>query len=172
MAAVQLYLDTHCLHSAGQERHLLVAFSAGPYGAALADGSEYDGSYADRVTEEQLMDFHAKRLHVSSIPLTTPRFWRPQSSSLLHRAESRHSLWWPALKACLEADESAIWRDGPLCTRYADKGCSAGSGWRGSPGCCGLRDSALPEGAEGNLAAHAHGVSRDACVGVLQLQGR
>ena len=69
MADVQLYLNTHCLHSAGKQRHLLVAYSAGPYGAALADGSEYDGSYADRLTEEQLMDFHAKRLHVSGIPL-------------------------------------------------------------------------------------------------------
>ena len=61
---MQLYLNV-----AGRERHLLVAFSAGPYGAALADGSEYDGSYADSVTEEQLMDFHAKRLRVSSIAL-------------------------------------------------------------------------------------------------------
>ena len=42
-----------------------MAFSAGPYGAALNDGSEYDGSYASRVSEEQMMDFHAKRLHVS-----------------------------------------------------------------------------------------------------------
>ena len=42
-----------------------MAFSAGPYGAALNDGSEYDGSYASRVSEEQIMDFHAKRLHVS-----------------------------------------------------------------------------------------------------------
>ena len=41
-----------------------MAFSAGPYGAALADGSEYDGSYAARVTEEQLMDFHRQRLLV------------------------------------------------------------------------------------------------------------
>ena len=42
-----------------------MAFSAGPYGAALNDGSEYDGSYASKVSEEQIMDFHAKRLHVS-----------------------------------------------------------------------------------------------------------
>ena len=55
-----------------------MAYSAGPYGAALADGSEYDGSYADRVTEEQLMDFHAKRIHVSGITL--------------HHSRS-HSLW-------------------------------------------------------------------------------
>ncbi len=42
-----------------------MAFSAGPYGAALADGSEYDGSYAKNVTEEQVMDFHRQRLQVS-----------------------------------------------------------------------------------------------------------
>lgn len=49
-----------------------MAFSAGPYGAALADGSEYNGSYAERVTEEQIMDFHAKRLHVSqALPVTS-----------------------------------------------------------------------------------------------------
>ncbi len=49
-----------------------MAFSAGPYGAALADGSEYDGNYAERVTEEQIMDFHAKRLHVSqALPVTS-----------------------------------------------------------------------------------------------------
>ena len=43
----------------------LVAFSAGPYATALADGSEYDGSYADRVTEEQLLDFHRQRLQAT-----------------------------------------------------------------------------------------------------------
>jgi S-methylmethionine-dependent homocysteine/selenocysteine methylase len=44
----------------------LVAFSSGPYGAALADGSEYDGSYADSVTEEQLIAFHRERCMVCS----------------------------------------------------------------------------------------------------------
>ena len=44
-----------------------MAFSAGPYGAALADGSEYDGSYVKNVTEEQLMVFHWQRLQVSII---------------------------------------------------------------------------------------------------------
>lgn len=43
-----------------------MAFSLGPYGAALADGSEYDGRYAERVTEEQLMHFHRQRLQVRS----------------------------------------------------------------------------------------------------------
>lgn len=81
-------------------------------------------------------------------------------------------MWLRALKACLEIDGIAIWQRSTLCILDIEKGCSAGSGWGGSAGCSGLRDNTLPEGAEGNLAAHAHGVPRDACVGVLQLQGR
>ena len=42
----------------------LVAFSSGPYAAALADGSEYTGSYVERVTFEQLVDFHRRKLQV------------------------------------------------------------------------------------------------------------
>ncbi|MDH3759618.1 MAG: homocysteine S-methyltransferase [Gammaproteobacteria bacterium] len=38
----------------------LVAASVGPYGAYLADGSEYRGNYG--VSEKQLRDFHAQRL--------------------------------------------------------------------------------------------------------------
>ena len=40
----------------------IVAASAGPYGAFLADGSEYDGRY--RVRRDTLVDFHRARLHV------------------------------------------------------------------------------------------------------------
>ena len=40
----------------------LVAASVGPYGAFLADGSEYRGNYM--LSEEQLMDFHRRRLQV------------------------------------------------------------------------------------------------------------
>lgn len=40
----------------------LVAASIGPYGAMLADGSEYRGQYG--LTEQQLMDFHRPRLRV------------------------------------------------------------------------------------------------------------
>ena len=46
---------------AGRERPL-VAASVGPYGAYLADGSEYRGDYGLSVTE--LMDFHRQRLAV------------------------------------------------------------------------------------------------------------
>ena len=39
-----------------------VAASVGPYGAALADGSEYRGDYG--VPDRTLRDFHARRLEV------------------------------------------------------------------------------------------------------------
>lgn len=39
----------------------LVAASVGPYGAYLADGSEYRGNYA--IDEDALVQFHRKRLH-------------------------------------------------------------------------------------------------------------
>ena len=38
----------------------LIAASVGPYGAFLADGSEYRGDYG--LSEEQLMDFHRERI--------------------------------------------------------------------------------------------------------------
>ena len=43
-------------------RRLLVAASVGPYGAVLADGSEYRGDYG--LTPTQLRDFHGPRLEV------------------------------------------------------------------------------------------------------------
>ena len=43
-------------------RRLLVAASVGPYGAVLADGSEYRGDYG--LTPSQLRDFHGPRLEV------------------------------------------------------------------------------------------------------------
>ena len=39
-----------------------VAASVGPYGASLADGSEYKGNYG--VSKQVLTDFHAKRLEI------------------------------------------------------------------------------------------------------------
>lgn len=41
----------------------LVAASVGPYGAYLADGSEYDGRY-EGVSRGELVDFHAHRLEL------------------------------------------------------------------------------------------------------------
>ena len=40
----------------------LIAASVGPYGASLADGSEYRGHYG--LTVEELMDFHRERMKV------------------------------------------------------------------------------------------------------------
>ena len=40
----------------------LVAGSVGPYGAYLADGSEYRGDY--KITEEELIDFHRPRIKI------------------------------------------------------------------------------------------------------------
>ncbi|KZE25322.1 homocysteine S-methyltransferase [Crenobacter luteus] len=48
-------------HRCGRTRPL-VAASVGPYGAVLADGSEYRGGYG--LTLAQLMDFHRPRLEV------------------------------------------------------------------------------------------------------------
>ena len=44
------------------DRPLLVAASVGPYGAVLADGSEYRGRYG--LTAAQLRDFHGPRLEL------------------------------------------------------------------------------------------------------------
>jgi homocysteine S-methyltransferase len=41
-----------------------VAASVGPYGASLADGSEYTGAYVDDVTVVELRAFHRPRLEV------------------------------------------------------------------------------------------------------------
>ena len=48
--------------AASTGRKLLVAASVGPYGAALADGSEYRGRYG--VSAATLRDFHAPRLEL------------------------------------------------------------------------------------------------------------
>jgi homocysteine S-methyltransferase len=44
---------------ANSRPHPLVAASVGPYGAALADGSEYTGNYG--LTEKDLLEFHRNR---------------------------------------------------------------------------------------------------------------
>lgn len=44
------------------KRPLLIAASIGPYGAYLADGSEYTGNYGKTIDE--LAQFHRKRMHI------------------------------------------------------------------------------------------------------------
>uniref|UniRef100_A0A6P4E5X5 Homocysteine S-methyltransferase 3 n=1 Tax=Drosophila rhopaloa TaxID=1041015 RepID=A0A6P4E5X5_DRORH len=42
----------------------LILGSIGPYGAYLHDGSEYSGSYADKMTKEQLKAWHRTRINI------------------------------------------------------------------------------------------------------------
>jgi homocysteine S-methyltransferase len=48
--------------ASGAARPLLVAASVGPYGAVLADGSEYSGDYG--LSDRALRDFHRPRMEV------------------------------------------------------------------------------------------------------------
>jgi homocysteine S-methyltransferase len=57
-ASTQLAKDS--VNKSGKD--VKVAASVGPYGAALADGSEYKGNYG--VSKSVLKDFHARRLEV------------------------------------------------------------------------------------------------------------
>lgn len=59
-----LLLSTELARSATNGTNVLVAASVGPYGASLADGSEYRGNYGR--TTAQLKDFHRMRLQVLS----------------------------------------------------------------------------------------------------------
>ncbi|KAJ7977357.1 Homocysteine S-methyltransferase [Quillaja saponaria] len=47
-----------------KHRTILVAASVGSYGAYLADGSEYSGTYGDAITVETLKDFHRRRVQI------------------------------------------------------------------------------------------------------------
>ncbi|KAL3846543.1 hypothetical protein ACJMK2_017522 [Sinanodonta woodiana] len=40
----------------------LVAGSVGPYGASLLDGSEYTGNYIEKITSQELVDWHRPRM--------------------------------------------------------------------------------------------------------------
>ncbi|XP_017069704.2 LOW QUALITY PROTEIN: homocysteine S-methyltransferase 2 [Drosophila eugracilis] len=42
----------------------LILGSIGPYGAYLHDGSEYSGSYADKISKEQLKEWHRTRIEI------------------------------------------------------------------------------------------------------------
>ncbi|XP_075981443.1 translin-associated factor X-interacting protein 1-like [Anticarsia gemmatalis] len=44
-------------------RKILIEGSVGPYGAHLHDGSEYDGSYADKVSPETMREWHIPRIN-------------------------------------------------------------------------------------------------------------
>ena len=57
-----LLLSTELARNASAGTEVKVAASVGPYGASLADGSEYRGNYGR--TKTQLKDFHRMRLQV------------------------------------------------------------------------------------------------------------
>ncbi|KAH8352997.1 hypothetical protein KR084_008024 [Drosophila pseudotakahashii] len=42
----------------------LILASIGPYGACLNDGSEYSGNYADKITKDQLKEWHRTRIEI------------------------------------------------------------------------------------------------------------
>jgi len=56
------YVAELAIDDPASNRALLVAASIGPYGAMLADGSEYSGDYG--LTVDELRDFHRPRLEV------------------------------------------------------------------------------------------------------------
>ncbi|MCW2833616.1 MAG: Homocysteine S-methyltransferase [Nocardioides sp.] len=62
VASVELALGVRDEMAASSGRPLLVAASVGPYGAVLADGSEYRGRYG--VSATTLRDFHGPRLEL------------------------------------------------------------------------------------------------------------
>ncbi|GAV78383.1 S-methyl_trans domain-containing protein [Cephalotus follicularis] len=47
-----------------KQRPILVAASVGSYGAYLADGSEYSGTYGDTITLGSLKSFHRRRVQI------------------------------------------------------------------------------------------------------------
>jgi homocysteine S-methyltransferase len=61
----------------------LVAASIGPYGAYLADGSEYSGDY--KISDEELKDFHKRRLEI--IVETNPDILACETIPLLKEAK-------------------------------------------------------------------------------------
>ncbi len=62
VTGVRLALRARDEAQASTPRQLLVAASVGPYGAVLADGSEYRGDYG--LSPARLRDFHGPRLEV------------------------------------------------------------------------------------------------------------
>ena len=64
-AGVSVAREVRDREAAESGRELWVAASVGPYGAVLADGSEYAGRYG--LTPAQLRDFHGPRLDVLAV---------------------------------------------------------------------------------------------------------
>ncbi|XP_054716185.1 uncharacterized protein LOC129225719 [Uloborus diversus] len=50
------------LKSISERKDILIAGSIGPYGASLADGSEYSGAYAAEMSYDELIEWHKPRV--------------------------------------------------------------------------------------------------------------
>ncbi|KAI3984703.1 hypothetical protein MKX01_039320 [Papaver californicum] len=59
-----IYYENNGSERSLQNFQILVAASVGSYGAYLADGSEYSGTYGEKVTLEYLKEFHRRRIQV------------------------------------------------------------------------------------------------------------
>ncbi|CAH1396938.1 unnamed protein product [Nezara viridula] len=46
----------------GKNKEILIVGSAGPYAVKFHEGSEYTGSYADKVSEDELIDWHTPKV--------------------------------------------------------------------------------------------------------------
>lgn len=64
LSSVSIARDAAALYAQESERQVLIAASVGPYGAYLADGSEYHGNY--NASRDELFDFHGPRLECLS----------------------------------------------------------------------------------------------------------
>ncbi|KAF5401674.1 Homocysteine S-methyltransferase [Paragonimus heterotremus] len=53
-----------CNNVPNRKLPVLIAGSLGPYGACVADGSEYTGSYVDKISFSELVDFHLTRAEI------------------------------------------------------------------------------------------------------------
>lgn len=56
--------DSISINPTRSRKELFIAGSIGPFGAYLADGSEYQGDYNPRMSREELKDFHRGRIKV------------------------------------------------------------------------------------------------------------
>jgi S-methylmethionine-dependent homocysteine/selenocysteine methylase len=96
-----------------------VAGSVGPYGALLADGSEYTGGYADSMTVTDLRAFHRPRMELlaeagadvlacETVPAAA------EAEALVAEAESLGMPIWLSLTTVLDADGAVRTRRGEL----------------------------------------------------------
>ena len=83
--AVQLAREAAERTPRAGERNLLVAASIGPFGATLANGSEYTGDYGG-TTVEQLIEFHRARIQV--LASTGPDMFAVETIPSLVEAEA------------------------------------------------------------------------------------